>query len=107
MPEAEARDPRGEAILAEQFGKRDRADVGGLREDLRDAHRLGSARLRVVDPAVGDLDRIGQRELFLWRDDSGGERTANGDELEGRAWLVGVGDRAVALSVPRHAGEAV
>ena len=39
-------------------------------EDLRDRHRLGAAHLGVVDHAVGDLDRVRQRERRLRRDDA-------------------------------------
>ena len=51
-----------EPVLPEPLRQRDRADVRRAGEDLGDGHRLGPARLGVVDDAVGDLDLVRQRE---------------------------------------------
>src|SRR4029079_4866628 len=66
-------------------------------QDLRDAHRLRPAWLGIVDPAVGDLDLVREREARGRRNEPFGERAGDRHELEGRARLVGVGDGAVAL----------
>ena len=50
--------------------------------------------------AVGDLDRVRQRERRVRRDEALRERAGDRDELERRARLVGVGDGAVALQRP-------
>ena len=73
-------------------------------EDLRDGHRLGAARLGVVDDPVGDVDRVRQRERRVRRDEPLREHAGDGHELERRARLVRVGDGAVPLQRERHAG---
>ena len=69
LPKPKRVDPSTITLRAEPLGERDGADVRRPREDLRDLHRLGAARLGVVDDAVGDVDRVRQRELRLRRHD--------------------------------------
>ena len=97
--EPEAARSSGRGGRSELLGQRDRADVRRLREDLRDAHRLGAALLGVVDHAVGDVDRVRERELRLRRDEPVRERAGDRHELERRAGLVHVGHGAVARDV--------
>ena len=61
LAEPEALDPAAEALRPEQLRQRDRTHVRRSREDLRDGHRFGSPRLRVVHETVGDVDPVGQR----------------------------------------------
>ena len=96
--EAELLDPPLQARLAEERARDgDRADVGRALQDLRDGHRLGAARLGVVDAAVGDLDRVREGELRLRRDEVLGERARDRHDLEHRSGLEHVGHGVIAL----------
>ena len=95
-----------EARRAELLRERDGADVRRLREDPRDAHRLGAAHLGVVDHAVGDVDRVRKHERRARRDDAIREHAGDRDELERRARLVHVGDGAVSRDGRRRRAEA-
>ena len=89
--------------LAEQRARdRHRADVRRALEDLRDGHRLRPTQLCVVDHAVGDLDRVRQRELRLRRDEALGERARDRHDLEDGSRLEDVADGGVALQALRR-----
>jgi hypothetical protein len=61
-----------------------------------------------VDHAVGDADRVRQRERGLGRDEMLGQRPGDGHDLEDGAGLVDVGHRVVVLeSLRRGGGERV
>ena len=92
---------------SEQLRERDRPDVRGLGEDLRDRHLLGGLAVRLVDHPVRDPDAGPEVEDSGRRDESLGQRSRDGDDLQRRAGLVRVRDGAVALDVPRGLGEAI
>ena len=105
LAEAEAPHPLVELLGAEPQADRDRADVGGLLEDLARGQRDRAARVRLADHAVIEPDRRRQVELRARRDLVLLERARDRERLERRAGLVGGGDRAVlARVVGRVAG---
>ena len=105
LAEAEAPHPLVELPGAEPEADLDRADVGGLLEDLARGQRDRAARVRLADHAVVELDRRRQAELRVRRDLVLLERARDGERLERRAGLVGGADRAVlARVVGRVAG---
>ena len=61
--------------------------------------RLGAARVRLADRAVGDLDLRRQVERRVGRDRAVLQRARDGERLERRARLVGVADGAVLRGV--------
>ena len=98
--EPEAAHPLVELRRPELQPDRDRADVGRLGEDVGHGQRPAAAALvRLVDRAVGHLDRRPDRELRARRDQPLLQRAGDRERLERRAGLVGEADRAVLARV--------
>ena len=107
LAEAEAVDPVREPALAEPLRDRDRPDVRRALDDAAHGHPLRPAVVRLVDHAVGDLQRRRQDERAPRRDRVLLERRCDGHELERRAGLVRVRHCAVAAPVGACGREAV
>jgi hypothetical protein len=107
LPEPEAVDPQGEPALAEALRDRDRPDVRRVLDDLAHGHVFGAARVGLTDRAIGDLQGRGQAERRTRAYHSFLQSGGDGHELERRAGLVGVRDRAVAAPVGTRLAEAI
>ena len=105
--EAEAPHPAVEALGAEPLADHDRADVGGLREDLARGERAVADRVRLADLAVGDGDRGRKVEARARRDLALLQRGRDGERLERGARLVVGADRAVLAGVVGRVAERV
>ena len=107
--EPEPLHPVRQPLWAELLRERDGADVRRELEDLRDRVVHRPARLGVVHralPARAELEPVRQSESRLRGDEPVGERTRDRDQLEGRAGLVGVRQRAVPQQAGRPFGHA-
>ena len=105
--EAEAADPGVEPLGAESQADHDRADVGGLLEDLARGERPVAGVVGLADLAVGHGDRRRDVEARVRRHLALLERGRDGERLEGRAGLVGGADRAVLARVVGRVAERV
>ena len=95
LAEAEAPHPLVEAGRPHRQADLDRADVGGLLDDLRRGQRPVGLVVRLADRPVGDLDLRGQLERLVGRDLAVLQRAGHGERLERRARLVRRLHRAV------------
>ena len=93
--EAEAVDPRVEAVGALARADLDRPHVAGLGEDFGCRERLVGVFGVVVDRAVGDLDLVGDVEARRGGDQALLQGAGDGEGLEGGARFVVEADRAV------------
>ena len=103
IAEAEVADRAVECRRTDRHAHLGGADVVGVGDDVLE--RLAAAGpgheavLGVVDHVAADLEHIARRKAARRLDSATLEGGRGGDQLEGRAGLVGVGDRAVAPRV--------
>ena len=73
---------------AKKVGDLDRADVGGLRQDLGHRDRLGGVELGVVEPRAADVDLVGNGEARVRLDQAFLQCAGDGGELHDRTGLI-------------------